>query len=50
VAVVASLQGGLLLAKTYKDVEPLRVELDAAYGHLRSFRPAKAGKRIRASR
>jgi AcrR family transcriptional regulator len=41
-ATFASLQGGLLLAKTHKDVEPLRVALDAAYAHLRSFRAAKA--------
>jgi TetR/AcrR family transcriptional repressor of nem operon len=33
----ASLQGGLLLTKTRKDVEPLRVALDAAFAHLRSF-------------
>jgi TetR/AcrR family transcriptional repressor of nem operon len=38
-AVFASLQGGLLLAKTHKDVEPLRIALDAAYAHLRSYRP-----------
>lgn len=50
VAVFASLQGGLLLAKTHKDVEPLRIALDAAYSHLRSFRPAEAGKGIRAPR
>ncbi|MEO6714446.1 MAG: TetR/AcrR family transcriptional regulator [Mycobacteriales bacterium] len=37
IAVFASLQGGLLLAKTDKDAEPLRVALDAAYSHLRSF-------------
>jgi TetR/AcrR family transcriptional regulator, transcriptional repressor for nem operon len=40
-AAFASLQGGLLLAKTHKDVEPLRVALDAAYAHLRSFRTTK---------
>lgn len=49
-AVFASLQGGLLLAKTHKDVEPLRVALDAAYTHLRSFRTAKTTTRARASR
>jgi TetR/AcrR family transcriptional regulator, transcriptional repressor for nem operon len=49
-AVFASLQGGLLLAKTHKDVEPLRVALDAAYGHLRSFRPAKTRKGTGSSR
>jgi TetR/AcrR family transcriptional regulator, transcriptional repressor for nem operon len=38
-AVFAGLQGGLLLSKTYKDTEPLRVALDAAFTYLRSFRP-----------
>jgi TetR/AcrR family transcriptional repressor of nem operon len=38
-AAFASLQGGLLLAKTEKDSKPLRIALDAAYAHLRSFRP-----------
>jgi TetR/AcrR family transcriptional repressor of nem operon len=37
-AAFASLQGGLLLAKTQKSVEPLRIGLDAAYAHLRLFR------------
>jgi hypothetical protein len=41
-AVFASLQGGLLLAKTYKDREPLRVALDAAFTYLRSFRPTRS--------
>ncbi|GAA2215344.1 TetR/AcrR family transcriptional regulator [Nonomuraea monospora] len=36
--VFAAFQGGLLLARTRQDVEPLRVALDAAYEHLRSFR------------
>ena len=36
--VFASLQGGLLLAKTRQDIEPLKVALDAAYAHLRSYR------------
>jgi TetR/AcrR family transcriptional repressor of nem operon len=49
-AVFASLQGGLLLAKTHKDVEPLRVALDAAYAHLRSFRAFKATTRTGSSR
>jgi AcrR family transcriptional regulator len=48
-AVFASLQGGLLLAKTHKDVEPLRVALDAAYAHLRSFRAAPARTRTEPS-
>jgi AcrR family transcriptional regulator len=37
-AVFASLQGGILLAKTRKDAQPLRDALDAAYSYLRSFR------------
>jgi len=49
-ATFASLQGGLLLAKTHKDVEPLGVALDAAYAHLRSFRTTKATTRTRSSR
>lgn len=36
-AVFASIQGGLLLSKTQKDTEPLRVALDAAFSYLRSF-------------
>ncbi|MBT2208856.1 MULTISPECIES: TetR/AcrR family transcriptional regulator [Actinomadura] len=36
--VFAGLQGGLLLAKTHKNIEPLRIALDAAFAHLRSFR------------
>ncbi len=36
-AVFASQQGGLLLAQTLKDAEPLRVALDAALVYLRSF-------------
>ena len=38
-AVFASLQGGLLLSKTYKDPQYLRDALDASYAHLCSFRP-----------
>jgi AcrR family transcriptional regulator len=48
-AAFASLQGGLLLAKTRKDVEPLRVALDAAYAHLRSFHARKATTRTASS-
>ncbi|WP_169809293.1 TetR/AcrR family transcriptional regulator [Actinomadura chibensis] len=40
IAVFAGIQGGLLLAKTRKDVEPLRIAVDAAFAHLRSFRAA----------
>jgi AcrR family transcriptional regulator len=36
-ATLASLQGGLLLAKTTGSREPLRIALDAAFRHLRSF-------------
>jgi TetR/AcrR family transcriptional regulator, transcriptional repressor for nem operon len=38
-AVFASLQGGLMLSKTYKDPKYLRDALDASYAHLESFRP-----------
>jgi TetR/AcrR family transcriptional regulator, transcriptional repressor for nem operon len=38
-AVFASLQGGLLLSRTYKDPKYLRDALDASYAHLESFRP-----------
>ena len=36
-ATLASLQGGLLLAKTAGSREPLRIALDASFSHLRSF-------------
>ena len=36
-ATLASLQGGLLLAKTAGSRQPLRIALDAAFSHLRSF-------------
>ena len=36
-ATMASLQGGLLLTQTRRDPEQLRLALDAAYAHLRSF-------------
>lgn len=35
--VMASLQGGLLLAKTTRDAHPLEVALDAAIAYLRTF-------------
>ncbi|MEU8143080.1 TetR family transcriptional regulator C-terminal domain-containing protein [Nonomuraea sp. NPDC048901] len=38
IVVFAGIQGGLLLAKTQKDVAPLRIALDAAYAYLRSFK------------
>ncbi|HEX6421122.1 MAG TPA: TetR family transcriptional regulator C-terminal domain-containing protein [Acidimicrobiales bacterium] len=49
-AVFASLQGGLLLAKTRKDAEPLRVALDAAFEHLRSFRTTATARAARGRR
>lgn len=42
VATFASLQGGLLLSKTQKETEPLRIALDAAFAYLRSFRAERA--------
>jgi AcrR family transcriptional regulator len=42
-AVFASLQGGLLLSKTWKDPQYLRDALDASYAHLLSFRPRDGG-------
>jgi TetR/AcrR family transcriptional repressor of nem operon len=37
VSVIASLQGGLLLAEMGRSTRPLDVALDAAIAHLRSF-------------
>ena len=37
-AVFAAMQGGLLLSKTRKDPEPLRIATGAALAHLRSFK------------
>jgi len=39
-ATLASLQGGLLLAKTTRSREPLRIALDAALDHLRAHAPS----------
>ncbi|HYY01236.1 MAG TPA: TetR/AcrR family transcriptional regulator [Mycobacterium sp.] len=36
-ATLAALQGGLLLSKTRRHSEPVRVALDAAIGHIRCF-------------
>jgi TetR/AcrR family transcriptional regulator, transcriptional repressor for nem operon len=36
-ATMAAIQGGLLLTKTRRDPEQMRIALDAAYAHLRSF-------------
>jgi TetR/AcrR family transcriptional regulator, transcriptional repressor for nem operon len=46
-ATLASLQGGLLLAKTAQDARPVEVALDAAIGYLETFRPP--ARRTRAS-
>jgi TetR/AcrR family transcriptional regulator, transcriptional repressor for nem operon len=37
VSVLASLQGGLLMAETARDTRPLEIALDAALAHVRSF-------------
>jgi AcrR family transcriptional regulator len=39
VSVIASLQGGLLLAEIDRSTRPLEIALDAAIAHLRSFVP-----------
>jgi len=41
-ATVASLQGGLLLAKTARSTRPLRIALDAALNHLQTFATAES--------
>ena len=38
-AVITSVQGGLLIAKTTRDSEPLRIALDAALAYVERFRP-----------
>jgi TetR/AcrR family transcriptional regulator, transcriptional repressor for nem operon len=37
-ATLAAIQGGLVLTQTRRDPQQLRIALDAAYAHLRSFR------------
>ncbi len=37
ISVLASLQGGLLMAETARDTRPLEIALDAAIAHLKSF-------------
>ncbi len=39
ISVLASLQGGLLMAETARDTRPLEIALDAAIAHLKSFAP-----------
>jgi AcrR family transcriptional regulator len=48
-SVIASLQGGLLLAEMSRSTRPLEVALDAAIAHLRSFAPSgtKSSSRTR---
>jgi hypothetical protein len=52
-ATLASLQGGLLLAKTTRTTVPVEAALDAAIAHLRAFavepaqRPGQTGERSR---
>ena len=46
-AVFASMQGGLLLSKTRKDPEPLRIAIDAALAHLRSYAPRRRSSSAR---
>jgi TetR/AcrR family transcriptional repressor of nem operon len=41
-ATLATLQGGLLLTQTRRDIAPLRTGLDAAIGYIRTFRVASA--------
>lgn len=47
VSVIASLQGGLLLAEVDRSTRPLEVALDAAIAHLKSFSPSKPKLRTR---
>jgi AcrR family transcriptional regulator len=42
-AILAAVQGGLLLCKTRKTTAPLEASLDAAIGYLRSFEPTQKG-------
>jgi hypothetical protein len=44
VSVIASLQGGLLLAEMDRSTRPLEVALDAAIAHLKSFGPLVPGR------
>ncbi len=37
IGVLASLQGGLLMAETTRNTRPLEIALDAAIAHLKSF-------------
>ncbi|HZA41840.1 MAG TPA: TetR family transcriptional regulator C-terminal domain-containing protein [Actinomycetota bacterium] len=49
-AVFAAMQGGLLLAKTRREPEPLRIALDAARAHLRSYKTVRTKSRPRKQR
>ncbi len=46
-ATMASLQGGLLLAKANRSVRPLRIALDAAVAYLRTFQSPASSRRAR---
>lgn len=46
-ATMASLQGGLLLAKANQSVRPLRIALDAAVAYLRTFQSPASSRRAR---
>jgi len=41
VAVLAAIQGGLLLAKTARNSEPLELAFDMALGHIERFAASK---------
>jgi len=45
-AVLASLQGGLLMAKTARDVAPPEASLSATLGYLRTFSANAGGRRV----
>jgi TetR/AcrR family transcriptional regulator, transcriptional repressor for nem operon len=42
IAVMTSLQGGLLLSQTNKTTQPLRIALHTAFSYIRSFAPSDA--------
>ncbi len=50
VSVLASLQGGLLLAEMGRSTRPLEVALDAAIEHVRSFAPSRSNLPARVRR
>lgn len=50
IATIASLQGGLLLAKASRTTRPLRIALDAARGHLRTHAATASNDRRQRNR